>query len=77
MKIKQENEINNLNKKEQKMKRVQKMNATEIIVLTCELNIENTLIARKNIVKVKKFKRLMIFKIIFEKNKKILKFNDF
>ena len=56
---------------------MQKMNASEIIALTYELNIKNTLIARKNIVKVKRFKKLMIFKIIFEKNKKILKFNDF
>ena len=38
-----------------------------MIALTRELNIENTLIARKNIVNVKRFKRLMIFKIIFEK----------
>ena len=59
------------------MKRVQKMSATEIIVLIYKLNIKNTLIARKDIVKIKKFKKLMIFKIIFEKNKKILKFNDF
>ena len=59
------------------MKRMQKMNATEIIVLICELNIENMLTTRKNIVKIKKFKKLIIFKIIFEKSKKILKFNDF
>ena len=56
---------------------MQKMSAAEIIALIYKLNIENTLIARKNIVKVKKFKKLMIFKIIFKKNKKILKFNDF
>ena len=56
---------------------MQKMNATEIIVLIRELNIENTLTARKNIVKIKKFKELMIFKIIFEKSKKILKFHNF
>ena len=59
------------------MKRVQKMSAAEMIILTCKSNIENTLTARKNIVKVKKFKKLMIFRIIFEKSKKILKFNDF
>ena len=59
------------------MKRVQKMNATKIIVLTYELNIKNTLTARKNIIKIRKFKKLMIFKIIFEKSKKVLKFNDF
>ena len=59
------------------MKRVQRMSAAEMIILICKSNIEDTLTARKNIVKIKKFKRLMIFKIIFEKNKKILKFNDF
>ena len=56
---------------------MQRMNAIEIIVLTCKLNIENMLITRKDIVKIKKFKRLMIFRIIFEKSKKILKFNNF
>ena len=56
---------------------MQKMNATKMIALICKSNIENTLIARKNIVKIKRFKRLMIFKIIFEKSKKILKFNNF
>ena len=59
------------------MKRVQKMNAAEMIILTRELNIENTLTARKNIVKIRKFKKLMIFRIVFEESKKILKFNDF
>ena len=33
---------------------MQKINAAEIIVLTYKSNIENTLIARKNIVKIKK-----------------------
>ena len=48
-----------------------------MIALTRKLNIENILIARKNIVKIKKFKKLMIFRISFEENKKILKFNNF
>ena len=56
---------------------MQKINATKMIALTRKLNIKNTLITRKNIIKIKKFKRLMIFKVIFKKNKKILKFNDF
>ena len=56
---------------------MQMMNTTEIIILTYKLNIKITLIARKNIVKIKKFKKLMIFRIIFEKNKKTFKFNDF
>ena len=59
------------------MKRVQKMSAAKVIILIRESNIENTLTARKNIVEVRKFKKLMIFKIVFEGNKKILKFNDF
>ena len=53
------------------------MNTTKIIILTRESNFKDTLTARKNIVKVKKFKKLMIFRMIFEENKKILKFNDF
>ena len=52
------------------MKRMQKMSATKMIVLTRKSNIENTLIARKNIVKIKRFKKLMIFRIIFEKTRK-------
>ena len=56
---------------------MQKMNVARMIILICESNIENTLITRHNIVKIRKFKKLMIFKIIFEKSKKILKFNDF
>ena len=59
------------------MKQMQRINATEIIILIHKSNIENMLIARKNIIEVKKFKKLIIFRIIFEENKKILKFNDF
>ena len=59
------------------MKRMQKMSATKIIVLIRELNIENTLIARKNIIKIRKFKKLMIFKIIFKKNKKNIEIQQF
>ena len=59
------------------MKRMQKMNVTKIIALTRELNTMNTLSARKNIVEIRKFKKLIIFRIIFEENKKILKLNDF
>ena len=59
------------------MERMQKMNAVKMIVLIYKLNIENMLTARKNIVKIRKFKKLMIFKIVFEESKKILKFNDF
>ena len=56
---------------------MQKINAMKIIVLICESNIKNTLTARKNIVKIKKFKRLMIFRIIFEKNKKNIEIQQF
>ena len=56
---------------------MKKMNIAKIIILIYKSKIKNTLIARKNIVKIKKFKKLMIFKIIFEESKKILKFNNF
>ena len=53
------------------------MNAAKIIALIRILNTMNTLFARKNIVEIKKFKKLMIFKVISEESKKILKLNDF
>ena len=56
---------------------MQRMNTTEIIVLIYKLNIKSTLIACKNIIKIKELKKLIIFKVIFERSKKILKFNDF
>ena len=56
---------------------MQKINAAEVIILIYKSNIKNTLTARKNIVKIKKLKKLMIFRIIFEESKKILKFNNF
>ena len=56
---------------------MQKKNVTKIITLTRELNTMNTLFIQKNIVEIKKFKKLMIFKIISERNKKTLKLNDF
>ena len=59
------------------MKRVQKMSAAEVIVLICESDIENTLATRKIIVKIRRFKKLMVFRVVFEESKKILKFNDF
>ena len=56
---------------------MQKISAIKIIILIRKSNIENTLTAHKNIVEIKKFKKLMIFKVIFEESKNILKFNDF
>ena len=53
------------------------MNVTKIIALTRESNMMNILFARKNIIEIKKFKKLMIFKIISEESKKILKLNGF
>ena len=64
-------------KKNQKMKKMQKINAAKIVALTRKSDTMNTLFIQKNIVEIKKFKKLMIFKIIFEKNKKILKSNNF
>ena len=59
------------------MKKMQKMNTMKIIALTRKSNTMNTLFAQKNIVEIKKFKKLIIFKIIFEESKRILKSNDF
>ena len=59
------------------MKKMQKINAMKIIVLTRKSDTINTLSAQKNIVKVKRFKKLIIFRIISEESKKILKLNDF
>ena len=56
---------------------MQKINIMKIIALTRKLNTINILSARKNIVEIKKFKKLMIFRIISEKSKKILKSNNF
>ena len=56
---------------------MQKINITKIIALTRKSNTMNTLFAQKNIIEVKKFKKLMIFRIIFEESKKILKLNEF
>ena len=53
------------------------MNMKEMIILTREFNIAITLTTRKNIIKMQKFKKLIIFKVISEKSKKILKLNDF
>ena len=52
---------------------MQKMSVAKMIILTRKLNIDDTLTARKNIVKIKKIKKLMIF----EESKKTLKFNNF
>ena len=52
---------------------MEKINSTEMIALIYKLNNKSILIARKDIVKIKIFKRLMIFKVIFEKSKKIFK----
>ena len=56
---------------------MQKINVMKIIALTRKLNTMNTLFTQKIIVEIKKFKKLMIFKIISEENKKILKLNNF
>ena len=66
-----------MNQEKSKNEKNAKMNITKIVVLTRELNTMNTLSARKNIVEIRKFKKLMIFRIIFEESKKTLKLNDF
>ena len=64
-------------KSEKKMKRIQKMSATKMMTLTRESNANTTLSTRKNIQKIKRFKNMIVFKVSFESNKKILKFNDY
>ena len=59
------------------MKRIQKMSATKMITLTRESNANTTLSTRKNIQRIKRFKSMIVFKVNFESNKKILKFNDY
>ena len=53
------------------------MSAKKIITFTREFDVAITLTARKNIMKMQKFKKLIMFRMIFEKSKKILKSNDF
>ena len=48
------------------------MYAAKTIILIYKSNIENMLIAYQNIVKIKNFKELMLFRIIFEESKNIL-----
>ena len=60
-----------------KIKRLQKMNVKEIMILICKFDVAITLTTRKNIIKMQKFKKLIMFRIIFKKSKKILKSKDF
>ena len=53
------------------------MNAEKMITLMYNLNVNITLTTRKNIMKIQKFKKMMIFKMIFEESKKILKLINF
>ena len=53
------------------------MSAKEIIILTYKFDVAITLTTRKNMMKMRKFKKLIMFRIISEKSKKILKTNDF
>jgi hypothetical protein len=49
----------------------------KIITLMCNLNIVNTLNARKDIQRIRRFKKIIVFKVNNECNKKILKANNF
>ena len=53
------------------------MSAKEMMILTREFNVAIRLTARKDIMKMQKFKKLIMFRVISEKSKKILKTNDF
>ena len=56
---------------------MQKMNAAEIMILTRESNIVNRRRAHRNIIDVRKFERLMMFRVISEESRKVLKSNKF
>ena len=47
------------------------------MTLIRNLNFSITLTARKNIMKIQKFKEIMIFKVFFKESKKILRLNNF
>ena len=47
------------------------------MILICKSHVAITLTTRKNIIKIQKFKKLIMFKMISERNKKTLKLNDF
>ena len=64
-------------KRVQDIKQVQKISVSKFITLTCELNIVNILRTYKDIIDIKKFKKLTIFQTIFKRNRKILKLNKF
>ena len=53
------------------------MNAKDIITLICKFDVAITLTARKNIMKMQNFKKIIMFRMISKKSKKILKSNDF
>ena len=53
------------------------MNVEKMMTLIHNSNVNIILFARKNIMKMRKFKKLIIFKMIFKKSKKILKSNNF
>ena len=48
-----------------------------MMILTRESDVAITLIARKNMIKMQKFERLIMFRVIFEKSKKFLKLKNF
>ena len=59
------------------MKRIHKISAIEIITLTRNLDIVNILNTQKDIQKIKRFKKIIIFKVNNKCNKKTLKLNNF
>ena len=65
-----------MNKENSEDKMNTKDKREKLIILIYEFNVAITLTARKNIMKVQKFKKLIMFRMIFEKSKKILKLND-
>jgi len=60
-----------------KIERVQKINAKEIVNLVRDLIITNALLTHQDILTIRQHKKIIVFQITCESNKKILKQNDF
>jgi len=56
---------------------VHKINATKVVILVCNFNVVETLIARKSIQSIRHFKKIIVFRINNKSNKKTLESNDF
>jgi len=64
-------------KRDSKIEKMQKINAMKIVKLVRDLNIANALLTHQDILAIKQYKRIIIFRTTIESNKRILEQNDF